>query len=145
VILVLKEVISDYFLQINRMLKDAYEVKEGDLVLVGYSNWGSSYTNLKIDKVKKITPTGQIKLERRDGIKFKGCYQMSGDVWGNKLHLYVYDEKVIEIYKKINDIKAAKNLLEENIDLLTEEEVTDLAIKICKRMTKKSYSKEDNI
>jgi hypothetical protein len=29
--------------------------------------------------------------------------------------------------------------------LLTEEEVTDLAIKICKRMTKKSYSKEDNI
>lgn len=85
-------------------------VKVGDKVLYQYNSWGKSVE--RIETVKKVTPTGRIRIEGMDSQFDKYGREMGGDAWSGHAHLSIPTE---EDYKRIDEnavISKALSLLE---------------------------------
>lgn len=87
-------------------------VKVGDKLLYHFSSWGSNVE--RIVTVKRVTPTGRIRIDYNDSQYDKYGKEMGCDIWSGRSSLSI---PTIEDYKRLKQkaiisdaLKIVKNL-----------------------------------
>lgn len=106
-------------------MNNELKVKVGDKVLYQYNSWGKGVERIKT--VKKVTPTGRIRIEGMDSQFDKYGREMGGDVWSGHAFLSIPTEKD---YKRIEENAVISKALSLVKDLSRKTLSYDKAIKI---------------
>lgn len=101
------------------------KVKAGDKVIYQYNSWGKIVE--RIETVKKVTPTGRIRIEGTNSQFDKYGREMASSVWGGLAFLSIPTEKD---YKRIEENAVISKALSLVKDLNRETLSYDKAVKI---------------
>lgn len=106
-------------------MNNELKVKAGDKVLYRYNSWGRSVE--RIETVKKVTPTGRIRIEGMDSQFDKYGREMGVDAWSEHAILSIPTE---EDYKRIKENAVISKAISLVKDLSRKTLSYDKAVKI---------------
>lgn len=132
----MKERLKGYDDAIMACLKENvdHEFKVGDMVL-RYQWLTMGRPRLSIDKVEKITPTGQITLVKSPD-RFKGNRKMGDHSWTGSTTLYPYNKAAVDLLNESNAVQKSAEIIEKNVALFTVDELKNLAEQLLSRGAK---------